>query len=431
MSKFHIKTWGCQLNYADSEKIEAVLLGAGWIKSEKMEDSDLIILNTCSVRQRAEDKVAGLGRKIKKLKSKNKNLKVVMTGCMSQRIDRGCKDKTAYDPKYLKSMRRRFKWIDYFVNIGDLSSIYKIATGKKRSFSHDNAEQSYASSIAAFVPISKGCNNFCTYCIVPYTRGKEEHRSLNSIVREVRELVKNGCKLITLLGQNVNSWTGTVKGKNVGFSYLLAKIARIRGEFWLTFLTSHPKDFNDELADVMAKYDKICPYLNLPIQSASNKVLEKMNRGYTWLDYLAKIEYLSEKLPNIRLSTDVIVGFPGETEEDFEETVAFIEKIWYGMIYISEFSPRKGTGAALMKDDVPLAEKKRRKKRLESIQVKIMKKQNERIVGKEVEVLVLSSNAGKTKDLRDVEVISGSGKIGKIVKGKVKSASIGGLVVKI
>lgn len=437
--KFHIKTWGCQMNYADTGKIEILLHSIGYVKASGMADSDLIIFNTCSVRQRAEDKVTGMGRKIISLRKKNPRLKVIMTGCMAHRIRRNCPEDKV-DLKYSRALKRRLPWVDHFVDIGDLSSIRKIVTGKKvSSENHTMTKNSNQSSIrvqqsefSAYVPISEGCDNFCTFCIVPFTRGSLVHRSFDEVYDEVKSLVKDGYKMITLLGQNVNSWEGKYHGKKMDFAGLLDRISRIRGKFWLTFLTSHPKDFSNDLADVMASRKKICPYLNLAIQSGSNKILAKMNRNYTWMDYISKVEYLREKIPDIRLSTDVIVGFPGETEDDFEETYMLVKKLRFGMIYVSEYSSREGTASAKLKDSVCRAEKKRRKKKIEDIERKIIEDQNNDLVGKKVNVLVLDEGFGKTHDLRDVRVIGAKKDIiGEFVSGMVTKGTAGGVTVEV
>jgi len=429
--KFHIKTWGCQMNYADTGKIEALLISIGCVKARGMSDADLIIFNTCSVRQRAEDKVTGMGRKIIKLKRNNPALRIIMTGCMARRIRRDCPNGKV-DVKYTRNLRRRLPWVDHFVNIGDLSSIRSIISGKKVGSVTQNLVQVQPSDLSAYVPISEGCDNFCTYCIVPFTRGNLVHRSFDDVYDEVRLLVKKGYKLITLLGQNVNSWEGKYRGKKVKFPDLLDRIARIRGKFWLTFLTSHPKDFSKDLVDVMASRKKICPYLNLAIQSGSNRILAKMNRNYTWMDYISKIEYLREKIPDIRLSTDVIVGFPGETVDDFMETYMLVKKLGFGMIYVSEYSLREGSTGAKLKDDVSRAEKKRRKKKIENIEKGVIEEQNEEMVDQRVEILVLDKGFGKTHDLRDVRIVGRKkGSVGEFVSGVVVKGSAGGLTAKV
>jgi MiaB/RimO family radical SAM methylthiotransferase len=534
--KFHIETWGCQMNYADSAKIRFLLQGLGLQECEDENEADVIILNTCSVRQRAEDKVLGLGRKFRDLKSDDPQTVLILTGCMGQRICRDGKtgsvskedlwqkgnsvpkketggkdgnsyknntklvdsiqknnlgnncrleqgsdnkphankgfvskssykqldhDDPKYDLKYLRKLQRQMDWVDYFVNIGDLKKIEKIIVRTfcqqkrlqnkcqsiripktkprktltsgaicKSDYEYMNFRQHRRSKIHAYVPISKGCDNFCTYCIVPFTRGREKSRRLQSIKREVRHLVNKQYKLITLLGQNVNSWHVRHDGRNRRFPYLLQEISAIEEEFWLTFLTSHPKDFSKQLVDTMADLEKICQYLNLPVQSGSNKILKKMNRNYTREEYIKKVEYLRKKIPDIKLSTDIIVGFPGETKEDFAQTTDLVKQLQFSMVYVSDYSPREGAVSAHMDDDVTLPEKKRRKKIVNEIVSNFKKDFNEKLINKEVDVLVLNNKKGKTFDLRDV-ILEGEGWVkGQIMQGRVLDGNAKGLKVK-
>jgi tRNA-2-methylthio-N6-dimethylallyladenosine synthase len=263
---------------------------------------------------------------------------------------------------------------------------------------------------------------------VPFTRGREKSRSLESIIKEVEELVKNGYKLITLLGQNVNSYQDEIDGEKVGFPVLLNRLCEIEGDFWLTFLTSHPKDFSPELVDTMKDCDKICNYLNLPVQSGSNRILQKMNRNYTWRDYIEKIAYLREKLPDISLSTDIIVGFPGETEEDFLDTYNLVKKIGFDMAYVSPYSPREGSASAKLDDNVTRDEKKRRKKKVSDTVTEFKKERNEEQIGQKVKILVVGEERGKTFELRDV-ILKGKGwEVNEFNKGKIIDAHAGGLV---
>jgi tRNA-2-methylthio-N6-dimethylallyladenosine synthase len=441
--KFHIQTWGCQMNYSDSDKMRAVLNELGFNETEELEDADVIILNTCSVRQRAEDKVSGLGRKFKEIKTDYPEKIIIMTGCMSQRIcrkdDSGKQlNKGDYDYKYQKLLRRRLEWIDHFLHIGDLKRLASLIINEfeievNENFINNkikkymNAVQDYSCELTAYVPISKGCNNFCSYCIVPFTRGEEESRDFESIITEVKELVNDGCKLITLLGQNVNSWQDRVNGESRGFSYLLRRINEIKGDFWITFLSSHPKDFSKLLVDAMADCEKVCKYLNLAVQSGSNEILMKMNRNYTRKHYIEKIEYLRSRIPDIKLSTDIIVGFPGETKADFQDTLDLVREVGFDMAYVSQYSPREGTLSADMTDNVTKKEKKRRKKIVSDMVTEYKKAQNENLIGQKRKILVLNERKGQTFDLRDV-ILKGEGwDIGKFNKAKIIDASAGGL----
>ncbi len=307
------------MNKADSEKIAAVLENKGYKRALDIKKADLVVVNMCSVRQSAVDRVYGLLPKIKEKKS-------ILTGCI------------------LKKDRKKFS--KYFDEIIDIKEFTK-------------NKQKYSDNIKAFVPIMTGCNNFCAYCVVPYTRGREISRPADEIIYEVKKLVKQGYKEIWLLGQNVNSYS------DIPFSKLLRKINSIPGKFWIRFTSSHPKDFSDDLIKAMAECKKVAKYLNLPVQSGDDEILKKMNRPYTVAQYKKLVKKIRSKIPNINLSTDVIVGFPGETKKQFENTVKLFKEIKYDIAYISRYSPRSGTAAAKLKDNVSQKEKKRREKILE------------------------------------------------------------------
>ena len=426
MSTFHIKTWGCQMNQADTEKISHMLGELGYTEVTKDEDADVIILNTCSVRQRAEDKVLGQSRNIVKMKEKKPELRVVLTGCMAQRLIRTeCAEE---DVRYAEGPERRMPWVDYIMSIGDLEGLERFLTGSSSSKRYLDCEQKHTSGCTAYIPISKGCDNFCTYCVVPFTRGEEASRGYPVIRNDVEEVVSKGYKLITLLGQNVNSWKGGYRGEEMSFAELLSNLSDISGDFWLTFLTSHPKDFGEGLIKVMSESEKVWPYLNLPVQSGSDDVLKRMNRGYTRKDYMEKISNLKGKLPNVRLSTDIIVGFPGEMEKDFKETISLLRDVEFGMVYVAEYSPRMPAASSTFEDDVPKAEKARRRRMVEELQSEIIKKQNRKDIGTSVKVLVLGEREGKMKDLRDVQFKnSAKEKIGRFAIVEVTESTSAGL----
>ena len=361
LMKYHVITFGCQMNKADSEKITAVLENKGYKTASKINEADLIIVNMCSVRQSAVDRVYGLLSKINKLK-----VKTILTGCI------------------LKKDRNKFR--KYFDEIIDI-----------REFTKN--EQKYSNNTRAFVPIMTGCNNFCAYCVVPYTRGKEVSRPSEEIICEVKNLIKRGFKEIWLLGQNVNSY-------KYNFSKLLRKINKIPGKFWIRFTSSHPKDFSDELIKAMAECEKVAKYLNLPVQSGDDKILKKMNRPYTVKQYKNLIKKIRKKIPDINLSTDVIVGFPGETKKQFENTVKLFKEIKYDIAYISKYSPRSGTMAAKLEDNVSHQEKKRREKILE----KTLKQKSRK---KKLIVILGPTASGKT----DLSI-----KLAKEFNGEVISA---------
>lgn len=325
------------MNKADSERIAAVLENKRYKAASKIDEADLIMVNMCSVRQSAVDRVYGLIPKFKKLKAKT-----ILTGCI------------------LKKDRKKFS--KYFDEIIDIKEFTK-------------SKPKYSNKTSAFIPIMRGCNNFCTYCVVPYTRGKEISRPAKEIICEVKRLIKQGCKEIWLLGQNVNSYKEYLKATpktsgrrfckpdiKVTFPQLLRKINKIPGKFWIRFTSSHPKDFSDDLIKAMTECQKVAKYLNLPVQSGDDKILKAMNRPYTVKQYKNLVKKIRDKIPNINLSTDVIVGFPGETKRQFENTAKLFKEIKYDMAYIAKYSPRPGTAAAKLKDNVSPKEKKRRER---------------------------------------------------------------------
>ena len=353
MKTFHIKTWGCQMNHCDTDDIRLHLLSLGLSEVKDFESADLAVLNTCSVRQKAEDKVSGIGRRLIDIKKKRAGFKVVMTGCMAQRTNR----KSGMENRgYKTHIEKQFEWVDHFVPIGMLEKWNKIVGIEKSNKEAVNGNKS--GTIIGYVPISIGCNNFCSYCVVPYSRGGEISIEYELIKKRIDRVIEEGAKIVILLGQNVNSWKGKIDGKEVKFPVLLDKVAKEYSDYWISFMTSHPKDFDKHLIEVMKENKNICKYLNLPIQSGSNKVLSEMNRKYTRSEYLNKIKLLRREIPDIRLSTDLIVGFSGEGKNEFEETVDTIKKCGFSMAYISEYSVREGTSGFVLKDDVSLEDKK-------------------------------------------------------------------------
>ena len=378
MQKYHIITYGCQMNKSDSERIATVLESRGYEPASEINEADLIVVNMCSVRQSAVDRVYGKIRDFAKLKVKNEKLKVVLTGCILK------KDR----PKFAKGFDQilRFKDLLEHQPTEPRDSGAKV---KKRFTSSTK----YQDKSAAFVPISNGCNNFCSYCVVPFVRGplvcrnhKEILKEIKNVVHPVREskeitypqrdgfsngvekglnpirnAISNGAREIWLLGQNVNEYASPTD-TSVNFAKLLELVNDIPGNFLIRFMSPHPADFSEELIDVMANSEKAAKYLNLPVQSGDNEILKKMNRPYTVEQYKSLVKKIRKKIPNINLSTDVIVGFPGETKSQFENTVKLFKEIKFNIAYFAKYSPRPGTAAWQMKDDVPLAEKKKREK---------------------------------------------------------------------
>lgn len=373
--KYHIITYGCQMNWSDSERFAGALECLNYEKASSLEDADLIVINACSVRQSAVDRVWGQTKKILELKKK-KNVKAILTGCVLEQ------DKTKF--------KERFDVIMKITDIPKLPEILgeedkiKLFQDQISQYSYLNVKPKYGNNFRAYVPISTGCNYFCTYCVIPYTRGLEKVRPVDEIMSEVEELVKNGYKDIWLLGENVNSY----QYKNVNFAKLLRKINSLKGKFWIHFVSPNPKDFTDEQIDTIAKCKKIGKYVNLPLQSGNPEVLKRMRRRYDIKKYIYIAKTLRKKVPELCLSTDVIVGFCGETRKEFEDTKKMFELIKYDMAYISEYSERKGTVAAkIYKDNVSHREKERRKKILNKILEKTALYRNKKYVGKVMEAI--------------------------------------------
>ena len=326
--RYYIITYGCQMNKSDSERIAAFLEKAKYKPASKMDKSDLIVVNMCSVRQSAVDRVYGLMLKLKKLKTQNSKLKTILTGCVLNR------DKKKFKKEFDLIWKRK----DYF----------KISPKLQNNLS-------------ALIPISNGCNQCCAYCVIPYTRGKLICRNHKDIIKEAKNVIKKGVKEIWLLGQNVNDFQSPINS-SVNFPKLLKMVNDIPGNFQIRFMSPNPKNFSDELIEVMAKSEKIAKYLNLPVQSGDNEILKKMNRPYTAEQYKNLVKKIREKIPDINLSTDIIVGFPGENKKQFENTVKLFKEIKFDIAYIAKYSPRPGTAAFQMKDNVPQKEKKKREK---------------------------------------------------------------------
>ena len=387
-----------------------------------MNEADLIVVAMCSVRQSAVDRVHGLVQKFRKLQTASKQ--TLPTGRQVQTILTGCilkKDKKTFE-----------KGFDYVIDIKDIKKLPRLLKYKmsgRTFYTADNyfkITPKYENKFSANVPIMTGCNNFCTYCVVPYAREREVSRPTKEIILEIKNLIKNGYKEIWLLGQNVNSY----KDGTTNFPKLLKMVNEIPGKFWIRFTSSHPKDFNDEVISAMAACKKVTPYLNLPVQSGDDKILKLMNRRYTIKDYKNKIKKLREKISNIAISTDVIVGFPGETKKQFKNTAKLFRDIKYDMAYINKYSARAGTAASKLKDNVLWEEKKRREKVLTEILKQTALEKNKKLVGKELTVLIDSQRKnfyfGKSESYKTIKIkkpISNTQHlIGKLVKVKITEA---------
>lgn len=384
--KYHIVTYGCQMNVHESEKIAGILRRMGYEATPKIEDADIIVFNTCCIRENAENHAFGNIGALKKLKKQKPELIIAVGGCMTQE-----KGKT-------EILKKKFPFIDIMfgtLNLEDLGELIQRKKSQKKKVIEIREKEgevvefpdAYRTSYPnAWVNIMYGCNNFCSYCIVPYVRGRERSRRPEHIVNEVKALVAEGYKEITLLGQNVNSY-GADGGTGASFAELLDQVASIEGNFRLRFMTSHPKDFNEDVVRVMEKHRKICRLVHLPVQSGSNAVLQAMNRRYTREKYLAEIKMLKERLPKAEVTTDIIVGFPGETEEDYLQTEELVREVDFASAFTFVYSKRQGTKAATMENQIPEEIQKDRIMRLVELVNSLTRKKSEKYVGKTVEIL--------------------------------------------
>ena len=385
--KLFIETYGCQMNVADSEVVASVMQMAGYEMTEEIQDADAIFVNTCSVRDNAEQKVLGRLQYFQSLKRKKKHLLVGVLGCMAERVKEDLianhhVDLVAGPDSYmdLPNLIAAAENGEKVINV-ELSTqeTYKDVMPLKLPGVH----------ISGFVSIMRGCNNFCSYCIVPYTRGRERSREVNSILNEIRDMRDKGFKEVTLLGQNVNSYLYEQDGEQVNFSSLLEKVALEAPNMRIRFVTSHPKDMSDETLHVIAKYPNICQYIHLPAQSGSSKILRVMNRKYTREWYLDRIAAIRRILPECAISTDLFCGFHSETEEDFQETLSLMREVGYDSAYLFKYSERPGTYAAKhLEDDVPEEVKVRRLQEMIDLQNKLSEESNLRDIGKVFEVLI-------------------------------------------
>lgn len=428
MSKtFHILTYGCQMNEHDSEKICGMLNSIGY-KEIESQNADIVLLNTCLIRENAAQKVFGKLGELKGLKRKNPNMLICVCGCMMQKDD--VREKTI----------KRCPFVDIIFgtnNIHELPDLIRKAQIEKLKAVHivENTEEIHEEmpklrkyKHKALINITYGCNNFCTYCVVPYTRGREKSREPEDIISEIKELAANGCKEVTLLGQNVNSYGNTLS-REYSFSDLLYDINKIDGIEFIRFMTSHPKDLSDDLIKAIKNCDKICNHVHLPVQSGSTKVLREMNRRYTKEHYLELAKKIREAIPEVAITTDIIVGFPGESEEDFQETIDLVKTVKYESAFTFLYSIREGTKAATMENQIPEDIKHERFNRLLDVLYPIALDKNENCIGKTYKILVdeVSKNSpdyltGRTEHFRLVHFKGDKSLIGQIVNVKIDSA---------
>ena len=424
--KYHILTYGCQMNVHESEKIAGILTKLGYEYEEVAENADVIVFNTCCIRETAEQKILGHVGTFKKLKKKKPWLKIVMCGCMTQQEGKG------------EEILKNYPYVDLILgthNIAELESRLnnlskqKVYVQKTDGYLNEEIPATRTSMPNAWVNIIYGCNNFCTYCIVPYVRGRERSRSIQSVYQEVEGLVREGYKEITLLGQNVNSY-GNDLNDGTNFAKLLRELTKIDGKFRLRFMTSHPKDFTDEVIDAISSDKRICKHVHLPVQAGSNNMLKAMNRKYTREQYLELVEKIKTRLPSVGITTDIMVGFNGETEEDFLQTLDLVEKCKFSSAFCFVYSRRKGTAGYNMTNIVPQDIKKDRIKRLITLQNKITRQLNSNYIGNVFEILVEDVNpkfentyCGRTECGRLVNFKSDTDIRNKFVKVKVNKGT--------
>lgn len=426
--KYIIQTHGCQANEADSEVLKGLLESQGFTPTEHLEDSDLVIINTCAIRENAENKVFGELGRLKSYKRINPNMIIAVAGCMPQEeavVERIIKKYPHVDLVFgTHNIDKLLDYLDYVLKTKKpLIEVYS-----KEGEIIEHLPQVRDNRFKAWVNIMFGCDEFCTYCIVPYTRGKERSRKKEYIIEEVKVLIKQGYKEITLLGQNVNSYGLDFLEDKYDFADLLEDLAKLDIPR-IKFTTSHPKDFSSKLIDVIAKYDNIMPFIHLPVQSGSNTILKRMNRKYTKEQYLDLVNQIYQKIPHVSLTTDIIVGFPGETHEDYLETLDLVEKSRFEGAYTFIYSPRKGTPAAQYENDIPEKEAKERLYRLNDLINEGFLRGNKRFEGKVVKVLVEGYSktnekvlSGYTENNKLVNFMGDESLIGKIIEVKIEKA---------
>ena len=436
--KFFIRTYGCQMNEHDSEKIKGMLKSVGFSESDDINDADIVILNTCAIRENAHDKVFGFLGVLKHMKQSKPNLLIGLCGCMAQ------------EEVVVNDILNKYKYVDFVCGTHNLDNMLSIIKNKIDTDKRQIEVLSYEGDVVEGVPVVRdskysawidiiyGCDKFCTYCIVPYTRGTQRSRKHEDIVSEVETLVKDGYKEVTLLGQNVNAY-----GKDLYDNYNLADLLKDvsdTGIERIRFVTSHPWDFTDSMVDIIASRDNIMPYIHLPLQSGSNKILKLMNRKYTSEEYLKLYNSIREKVKDSSVTTDIIVGFPGETEEDFEETLKIVNECKFDGAFTFAYSPRENTPAALMKDAIRESVKMDRLHRLNEVVNKYSNLRNQKLLGKTVKCLVIGESekdknkvCGYTENMKLVNIEGPKSLIGSIIPVKItdtKSFSLDGEYIK-
>jgi len=424
--KYFLRTYGCQMNVHDSEEIASRLESLGFVPGNSIEDSDVVILNTCAIRENAHDKLFGfLGRCKHEKEKNNPDLIIAICGCMAQ------------EEGVVNNLLKNHPYVDIVFGTHNIYQLQELILNRNKKqqievFScegnvYENISYKRESSIKAWVNIQYGCDKFCTYCIVPYTRGKQRSRKSNEIINEVKQLKKDGYKEVTLLGQNVNAYGKDIDGE-LSFAGLLEEVSKT-GIERIRFVTSHPWDFTDEMIEVIAKYSNIMPYIHLPLQSGSTNVLKQMGRRYTQEEYLELYKKIKDKIPNCAITTDIIVGFPNESDDDFNETLKVVNECKFDGAYTFIYSPREGTPAAKMDDSISLEVKEKRLQELNSLINNYSLESNKKYLGREVPVLLegisekdSSKLFGYTDTFKLVNVSGLKDNIGKIVNVKITDA---------
>ncbi|MEG0306582.1 MAG: tRNA (N6-isopentenyl adenosine(37)-C2)-methylthiotransferase MiaB [Clostridium sp.] len=427
--KYYIETWGCQMNEEDSEKLSGGLKPLGHTRTTSKEEADIIIFNTCCVRENAEQKVDGNLGALKKMKKDNPKKVIAVTGCMMQQDGMAEKIITKFPfVDIIIGTHNAYKFTEYLGRVlGGERPIVEI--WDKEADIIEGAIIDRASTIKGFVTIMYGCNNFCTYCIVPHVRGRERSRNSSEIIKEIESMVKDGYREITLLGQNVNSY-GKGLEEDINFAELLRKINTIDALDRVRFMTSHPKDLSDEVIDAIAAGEKLCESIHLPVQSGSSRILKKMNRHYDRDQYVELVKKIKDRIPNVTLTTDIIIGFPGETEEDFLDTLSLVKEVEYDSAFTYLYSKRNGTPADMMFDQIDEKIKKDRFNRLIKAVNEICAKKNKIYDGRIVEVLVEGESknddtklSGRTRTSKLVNFTGSRSNIGKLVNVKITKAN--------
>jgi tRNA-2-methylthio-N6-dimethylallyladenosine synthase len=426
--KYYIETWGCQMNEEDSEKLSGMLRLKNYSRTQLKDEADIIIFNTCCIRENAEQKVFGNLGMLRKLKNKNPDLVIAVCGCMMQQ--KGAAEDLSKRFPYVDIVigtHNTYKFPEYLSRVlGGERPIVEVWDKEKDII--EDLPIDRLSEFKAFVTIMYGCNNFCTYCVVPHVRGRERSRKPEDIEREIKSLVSKGYKEITLLGQNVNSY-GKGLDPYINFAGLLRRINKIEGLERVRFMTSHPKDLSQELIDTIAECDKVCEHIHLPFQAGSSRILKKMNRHYDREQYLDLVKRVKKAIPDVALTTDIIIGFPSETEEDFMETVSLVKEVEYDSAFTFLYSKRKGTAAAKYEEQIDDKVKHDRFDRLLKVVNSISEKKNKEYEGKIVEVLVEGTSktdesklTGRTRTSKLVNFTGNKDNIGKLVNVKITNA---------